>query len=135
MCHGPDDLSTFPSDGLPPRAVLPNDAALISGPAGFFLTRMAVPVAVSVSGSLVIALVFIPLCVYLTLTSRDKLSIVPPWFKRWHLKSNDVLRGAYDRSFGRLNETYNKVLERCLERPLHQRPTKKWIKSTVASGI
>ena len=91
-------------------------AALISGPAGFFRTRMAVPVAVSVSGSLVVALLFIPVCVYMTLPTREKMAGTPSRLERWHLKFNDLLRGAYERTFGKLNETYNRVLDRCLER-------------------
>ena len=44
--------------------------ALVDGPAQFFLLRLALPVCVSVAASLLVALVFIPLCVYLTLPSN-----------------------------------------------------------------
>ncbi|NIM01639.1 MAG: MMPL family transporter [Acidobacteria bacterium] len=91
-------------------------AALIEGPMGFFLMRMALPVAVSVSGSLVVALVFIPLCVYLTLSRRETLSAAPSRFDVLHQRFNRFLLGAYERTFGKLNDAYNRLLEVSLER-------------------
>jgi HAE1 family hydrophobic/amphiphilic exporter-1 len=91
-------------------------AALIEGPAGFFLTRMAVPVAVSVLGSLVVALLFIPICVYLTLSTREREARAPSTYDRWHARLNELLRVAYEKTFGSLNNAYHKLLEACLER-------------------
>jgi len=90
-------------------------AALIEGPAGFFLTRMAVPVAVSVSGSLIVALVFIPLCVYLTLSTREQQQATPSRFEALHRRFTGMLGTLYDKTFGRLNEAYNRLLGTCLE--------------------
>lgn len=91
-------------------------AALIEGPMGFFLTRLALPVAVSVSGSLIVALVFIPLCVYLTLPTREQQAGVPSRFEAWHRRFSELLRSLYDGTFGKLNTAYNKLLGVCLER-------------------
>lgn len=92
-------------------------AALIEGPMGFFLTRMAVPVAVSVSGSLFVALVFIPLCVYLTLSKREKEGEVkvPSRIAAMHLRFNRISKAVYEKTFGNLNDLYNKLLGRCLQ--------------------
>jgi len=90
-------------------------AALVEGPAQFFLLRLAIPVAVSVAGSLVVALVFIPLCVYITLPSKPATG-EPSWWRRLHNRSNDVLRHGYEATFGRLNDFYNRLLDRCLTR-------------------
>ncbi len=90
-------------------------AALVEGPARFFLIRLAIPVAVSVAGSLLVALVFIPLCVYMTLPSKA-VSGEPTLWQRFHEKLRNVLRHAYDLSFGRLNELYNRLLAASLKR-------------------
>jgi HAE1 family hydrophobic/amphiphilic exporter-1 len=89
--------------------------ALVEGPAQFFLLRLAIPVAVSVAGSLVVALVFIPLCVYLTLPSKPDTG-EPGAFRRAHERLNGLLRWAYDATFGRLNDAYNKLLALSLRR-------------------
>ena len=91
--------------------------ALVEGPAQFFLLRLAIPVAVSVAGSLVVALVFIPLWVYLTLPSKP-VTTDPGLLKRAHLKMNNALRRAYEATFGRLNKAYNRLLARSLDRRL-----------------
>lgn len=45
--------------------------ALVEGRGQFFLLRLAIPLTVSLAASLVVALIFIPLCVYLTLGDRS----------------------------------------------------------------
>jgi len=92
-------------------------AALVEGPAQFFLVRLAMPIAVSVAGSLVVALVFIPLCVYLTLPSTV-VTGEPGAFRRAHRRVNDVLRVGYEATFGRLNDIYNRLLAISLRRRL-----------------
>ena len=92
-------------------------AALVEGPAQFFLIRLAIPVAVSVAGSLLVALVFIPLCVYLTLPSRLETGEPGAW-RRVHERANAVLRHGYEASFGRLNRAYNRLLALSLHRRL-----------------
>jgi len=84
-------------------------AALVEGPARFFLIRLAIPVAVSVAGSLLVALVFIPLCVYLTL-GTSAVTGEPTRWQRFHDGLRAVLRHAYDVTFGKLNEAYNRLL-------------------------
>jgi HAE1 family hydrophobic/amphiphilic exporter-1 len=89
--------------------------ALVGGPAQFFLLRLAIPVCVSVAASLLVALVFIPLCVYLTLprtgNGRHKGAL-----QVWHERLNVVLRRVYEGSFGRLNRLYNGFLTFFMER-------------------
>ncbi len=82
--------------------------ALVQGPGQFFLLRMAIPICVALLASLLVALVCIPLGVYLTLPKRssgatNKDGIV----RRWLLR-------AYEHSFGPMNRFYNKMLARAL---------------------
>jgi HAE1 family hydrophobic/amphiphilic exporter-1 len=90
-------------------------AALVDGPGRFFLIRLAVPVAVSVAGSLLVALVFIPVCVYLTLSSKAVTGGTGR-LRKLHQRGNDLLRHVYEATFGRLNEAYNRLLARSLNR-------------------
>ena len=91
-------------------------AALVEGEGQFFLVRLAMPICISVVASLIVALVLVPLAVYLTLPSngheRDS------GFRRWHGRLNDVLRGVYDRTMGRLNDFYETMLRVALRRRL-----------------
>jgi len=89
--------------------------SLVDGPGQFFLLRLALPVCVSVAGSLLVALVFIPLCVYLTLPTNGKASRsgLP---RRFHDVVNKILRTIYDTTFERLNNFYNKLLATALRR-------------------
>ncbi|HXV76540.1 MAG TPA: efflux RND transporter permease subunit, partial [Candidatus Polarisedimenticolaceae bacterium] len=82
--------------------------ALVEGPAQFFLLRLALPVCVSVGASLLVALVFIPLCVYLTLPANGG-NAHGGLTRLAHERLNRVLRWVYDASFGRLNHAYNKL--------------------------
>ncbi len=91
-------------------------AALVEGDARFFLLRLAVPVAVSVAGSLLIALVCIPLAVYLTLPSTAQAASQGGIVRRWHEWINRVLRRFYEAVFGRLNRLYNRILGIALSR-------------------
>lgn len=83
--------------------------ALVEGEGQFFLMRMALPISVSLIASLFVALVFIPLCVYLTLPAKGAAKQTSRFFA-FHQKVNDILRGAYDQTFGRLNKQYNRLL-------------------------
>ena len=78
--------------------------ALVDGPGQFFLLRLAIPVCVSVAGSLVVALVFIPLSVYLTLP-RNGAAGHSGVTGRVHDRVNRILRAVYETSFGRLNRS------------------------------
>ena len=69
----------------------------------------------AVRPSLVVALVFIPLCVYLTLPSTVT-TVEAGWYRKAHQRVNDVLRWGYEATFGRLNRIYNRLLAVSLNR-------------------
>lgn len=80
--------------------------SLVEGQAQFFMMRLALPITVSLAASLIVALVFVPLAVYLTLPSHgaeEKTS-------RRGLMMRNALHRVYDATFERLNHGYNKVL-------------------------
>jgi HAE1 family hydrophobic/amphiphilic exporter-1 len=80
-------------------------AALVEGEGQFFLVRLALPISVSLLASLVVALVFIPLSVYLTLPANPTDSTSPAW-RRAHDRINAICRRAYDATLGRINHAY-----------------------------
>ena len=85
--------------------------SLVEGMGQFFLLRLSIPISVALLGSLLVALIFIPLSVYLTLPvnggKNDKPHPVFNWLKR-----------AYDASFGLLNRGYSTLLSVFLRRRL-----------------
>ena len=91
--------------------------SLVEGQGQFFLVRLALPISVSLLASLFVALVFIPLSVYLTLPA-DGLHRRTSWLRAAHERINAVLRRFYALSFERLNHGYNRVLAVFLERRL-----------------
>jgi HAE1 family hydrophobic/amphiphilic exporter-1 len=91
--------------------------ALVDGPGQFFLLRLAIPVCVSVAASLLVALVFIPLCVYLTLNDGGN-GRRAGWMRRVHDRVNTLLRWVYDSTFERLNVFYGRCLAVFLRRRL-----------------
>jgi HAE1 family hydrophobic/amphiphilic exporter-1 len=91
--------------------------ALVDGPAQFFLLRLAIPVCVSVAASLLVALVFIPLCVYLTLPMGGSATDSGR-FRRAHDRAVVWVRSAYEATFGRVNRAYNNLLAFFLTRRL-----------------
>ncbi|MBM3880711.1 MAG: efflux RND transporter permease subunit [Verrucomicrobia bacterium] len=91
--------------------------ALVEGQGQFFLQRLALPLSVSLIASLLAALVFIPLSVYLTLPTNG-LSHPASAFRRWHERVNAALRRFYALTFERLNHLYNHTLALCLRRRL-----------------
>jgi len=86
--------------------------SLVEGVGRFFLLRLAIPITVSLTASLLVALVFVPLAVYLTLpetaVARDEKSLGG--------RFQALLRQAYHATFGRLNHGYNHLLEIFLRR-------------------
>ncbi|MBX3745813.1 MAG: efflux RND transporter permease subunit [Verrucomicrobiae bacterium] len=92
-------------------------AALVEGEGQFFLIRLAWPISVALLASLAVALVFIPLSVYLTLPSTPHPS-QPSLWNRGHLHLNAALRAAYEASLGRLNRLYVRTLDFFLARRL-----------------
>ena len=90
--------------------------ALVDGPGQFYLLRLAIPVCVSVGASLLVALVFIPLCVYLTLSESDPAGRTRSRRRELQERLNGLLRAFYEQTFGRLNAWYNRLLAVALRR-------------------
>ena len=91
--------------------------ALVEGEGQFFLMRLALPITVSLIASLFIALVFVPLCVFLTMDEK-KVVEKPTLFSRFHDRLHQVLRFFYERCFERLNHFYGRLLAFFLKRRL-----------------
>ncbi len=91
--------------------------SLVEGEAQFFLLRLSIPVSVSLLASLVVALVFVPLSVYLTLPQNGN-GHDPSRLERAHKRLNAVLHRAYDLTFERVNHGYEKLLGYFLDRRL-----------------
>lgn len=91
--------------------------ALVEGEGQFFLTRLALPISVSLLASLLVALVFVPLSVYLTLSANDgqnRHAVV-----RWsHERINAVMRRFYELTFERVSRLYGRWLGFFLKRRL-----------------
>ena len=83
--------------------------SLVSGEGQFFLIRLAMPISVSLIASLIIALVFVPLSVYLVLPSSEHSTRFPR-FSAFHQKINDILRWFYEKVFESTNHFYNRTL-------------------------
>lgn len=88
-------------------------AALVEGDGQFFLIRLALPISVSLLASLVVALVFIPLSVYLTLPRTGEGEHSSRWQKA-HDRVNVWLERLYEASLGRMNRLYVRALALCL---------------------
>jgi len=88
--------------------------ALVEGEGQFFLLRLALPISVALLASLVVAGVFVPLSVYLTLRNGKTAS---PSRRRYE-RAMEFLEKAYDASLGRLNHVYTKLLALFLRRRL-----------------
>ncbi len=92
-------------------------AALVEGEAQFFLMRLAMPISVALLASLFVALIFVPLSVYLTLPRAGSThNTKPTLVRRSHDRLNEVLRRVYDATFGRINDGYERVLGYFLRR-------------------
>ncbi len=85
--------------------------ALVEGRAQFFLMRLAIPISVSLAASLVVALIFIPLCVYLTLGRRSANADVGTLVGRSHRLMDAVLGGLYRQTLERVNVLYTRILQ------------------------
>ncbi len=91
--------------------------SLVEGQAQFFLLRLAIPITVSLAASLMVALVFIPLCVYLTLRRPTGPGEMPA-VRAVHGTMDRVLGGAYNLTLEPVRKAYAKVLAVCLRRRL-----------------
>jgi len=77
--------------------------SLVEGMGQFFLLRLSIPISVALLGSLLVALVFIPLSVYLSLPERVEDEKKPHPVFNW-------LKVAYDHTFGIMNHGYGRLL-------------------------
>jgi HAE1 family hydrophobic/amphiphilic exporter-1 len=84
--------------------------SLVEGQGQFFLLRLSIPISVALLGSLLVALVFIPLSVFLTLPKERGNESPHPVY--------DWLRRAYYATFGLLNHGYTRLLAVFLRRRL-----------------
>ena len=84
---------------------------LMEGQGKFFLLRLAIPITVSLVASLAVALVFVPLSVYLTLPATHE-----PKKKNAVDRFRDILGRIYDATLGRLNTAYTAMLAFFLRR-------------------
>lgn len=91
--------------------------ALVEGQGQFFLMRLALPLSVSLLASLLVALAFVPLSVYLTLPA-DNSPKRPALFRWSHERINAVTRRFYELTFERLNHLYCRWLAFFLRRRL-----------------
>jgi len=91
--------------------------ALVEGQGQFFLMRLALPLSVSVVASLLVALAFVPLSVYITLPANDakKRHVAFRWS---HAKINAIMVRFYDLTFERMNRFYRGALDFFLTRRL-----------------
>ena len=90
--------------------------SLVDGQGQFMLLRLVIPITVSLLASLVVALVVVPLAVYVTLPSQRTTDTGA--LRRVRDASNGVLRRAYEATFGLLNRAYGGMLAYGLRRRL-----------------
>ncbi|MEM7516465.1 MAG: efflux RND transporter permease subunit, partial [Planctomycetota bacterium] len=86
--------------------------SLVEGAGQFFLLRLSIPITVSLLASLLVALIFVPLSVYLTLGRSGQKE------NKAGEKARSVMKGLYERSFGRINRGYTSILAFFLRRRL-----------------
>lgn len=100
--------------------------SLVEGDVQFFLLRLSVPISVSLAGSLIVALVFIPLSVYMTLPHagdgrRSRVRAGGPSarqvvVRRLHERLNRALSRLYDAVMQPVSRLCSYLLERSLRR-------------------
>ncbi len=85
-------------------------AALVEGEGQFFLVRLAYPITVALLASLMAALVFVPLGVYLTMPSIEEYH---PDMRQTGVSGslNRWMTRLYEATFERINHLYNRLLE------------------------
>ena len=86
-----------------------SSALLTEGEMRFYIQTMSLPVITAITASLGTALMFIPLCVYVTLSDQRRARR-----SRWHAgwqRVGGFFRDIYEATFERLNRTYNHGLK------------------------
>jgi HAE1 family hydrophobic/amphiphilic exporter-1 len=81
--------------------------SLVEGEGQFFLLRLSIPISVSLLASLLVALVCVPLAVYITLPAQGAEAEPKPWRRRF----DAVMSWIYEQSFGLLNRAYGRLLD------------------------
>ncbi len=82
--------------------------SLVEGQGQFFLLRLALPITVSLVASLFVALIFIPLSVYMTLPANAAAAAKKPHPVGEFTRS--LMQRAYEATFERLNSAYTRML-------------------------
>jgi len=102
--------------------------SLVEGDARFLLLRLSLPISVSLLGSLLVALVFVPLAAFVTLPSRrpeeeggegEPSSATAPTEGSWsrlHGRIDKALSSLYEVTLGRMNRAYSHLLALFLRR-------------------
>jgi HAE1 family hydrophobic/amphiphilic exporter-1 len=86
--------------------------SLVEGQGQFFLLRLSIPITVSLLGSLLVALVFVPLACYLTMGTE----IGEAAHAERSGAFRSAIRHAYELSFGVVNRAYSRLLATALRR-------------------
>ncbi|REJ84598.1 MAG: AcrB/AcrD/AcrF family protein [Acidobacteria bacterium] len=84
--------------------------ALVEGQGQFFLLRLAIPISVSLAASLFVALVIVPLGVFLSLPKRGTETRRVNALTAMRRRMDPALERFYERTFGRLNRAYGVAL-------------------------
>ncbi|MEM9556253.1 MAG: efflux RND transporter permease subunit [Acidobacteriota bacterium] len=90
--------------------------SLVQGQGQFFLLRLAIPITAALLGSLLVALIFVPLAAYLTLPRRGRRGRHRARLERWGEAMRHLLRRAYEATLGRLSRLYLRFLAIALRR-------------------
>ena len=82
--------------------------ALVDGEAQFFMLRLAIPISFALLASLLVAMVFVPLSVYMTLPKRNGGAASEG--QGFHQKLNRWMEWLYESTLGRTNRVYGRWL-------------------------
>ncbi len=92
--------------------------SLVGGQAQFFLLRLSIPISAALLASLVVAGIFVPLSVYLTLAKEDDDNRREAFFRPAYRRFVSAMERVYNGSFGRINQLYGRLLGVFLRRRL-----------------
>ena len=84
--------------------------SLVGGQAQFFLLRLSIPISVALLASLMVAGIFVPLSVYLTLSNGDGETRREWIFRPVYRRFVALMERIYHATFGRLNHLYGRLL-------------------------
>ena len=92
--------------------------SLVGGQAQFFLLRLSIPISVALLASLMVAGIFVPLSVYLTLSDGDGTDRRESYLRSAYRRFVAFMERLYAASFGRVNQLYGRLLGVFLRRRL-----------------